>query len=136
MHPDPARCFEKGMATLSGRNTRTLTGYVITLLDYPRWIIEREVDFTDCQLHGDFVSFDKRCASCSFGPACCWLNAHRETPCPETSLDELIDALDTAVEYLQSPSREGNPHARHCDCDTCTWLHEARSFLRKHRRKH
>ena len=35
------------MTTLTGRNTRTIVGYVITLLDYPRWVIEREVDFTD-----------------------------------------------------------------------------------------
>jgi len=29
------------MTTLTGRNARTLSGYVESLLDYPRWIIER-----------------------------------------------------------------------------------------------
>ena len=112
---------------------RTLSGYVITLLDFPRWIIEREVDFTNCELHGDFASSDKRCVSCRFGQACCWLSAHRPKPSPDAPLDELVDALDAAGEYLQTPSREGNPHARYCDCDSCNWLHEARSILRKHR---
>jgi len=34
------------MTTLTGRNARTLSGYVESLLDYPRWIIERDVDFS------------------------------------------------------------------------------------------
>ena len=61
------------MPTLTGQNTRTITGYVVTLLDYPRWIIEREVDFTSCHLSGGFYENDGQCSSCRFGEACHWL---------------------------------------------------------------
>ena len=37
--------------------TRTLKVYVEDLLQYPRWIIEREVDFTRCQYDGHYNLF-------------------------------------------------------------------------------
>ncbi len=123
------------MTTLTGRNTRTLTGYVVTLLEYPRWIIERDVDFTDCHLSGGFDTNDRQCASCGFGQACCWLNVNRIAPSPDAPLDELLQALSTAVDYLRSTSQGESPHARNCECDTCQWLHEAMSFQRLHRHK-
>ena len=33
------------MATQTGK-IRTITGYISDLLEYPRWVIERDVDFT------------------------------------------------------------------------------------------
>jgi hypothetical protein len=121
------------MPTLSGQNTRTITGYLITLLDYPRWIIEREVDFTECHLSGGFDANDTKCTSCSFGEACCWLNTNRATPTPNAPLDKLVQALGTAVDYVRLTSDPTHPHD--CDCDTCQWLHEAVAFLRTHRHR-
>ena len=123
------------MATLTGRRTRTLTGYVVTLLEYPRLIIEREVDFTDCPHVGQFASSDTRCTSCRFGTACRWLNVNAASPDAESPLPELLAALDTAVNYLRSPEHDPVRHARSCDCDNCQWLHEAMSFLRQYRHK-
>ncbi len=123
------------MATLTGRRTRTLTGYVTVLLEYPRWIIEREVDFTDCPHVGRYESRDQRCTDCRFGTACCWLDANCEAPGPDSPLGELMAALDSAVRYLRSPERDAVKHPRHCDCEDCRWLHEAMSFLRLHRHK-
>jgi hypothetical protein len=123
------------MTTLTGRNTRTLTGYVITLLDYPRYVIERNVDFTDCHLHGDFDEKDSQCTSCRFGEACRWLNLNKTPPPPDASLDELLQALNTAVKYLRSTGQSDPPHPHHCECDGCQWLHEAMGFLRTHRHK-
>jgi len=123
------------MPTLTGRNTRTLTGYAVTLLEYPRWVIERKVDFTDCHLSGGFAEGDEQCTSCSFGQACCWLNKNRALPSPNTPLAELLAALTTAVEFLRSLTRENDAHPDDCECDTCLWLHEAASFLRTHRRR-
>lgn len=123
------------MATLTGRRTRTLSGYVVTLLEYPRLVIEREVDFTNCPHVGRFDSEDARCTSCHFGTACRWLNINAKAPDAESPLPELLDALSTAVNYLRSPQHEPVKHARDCDCDNCQWLHEAMSFLRLHRHK-
>lgn len=123
------------MPTLTGRNSRTITGYVITLLDYPRWIIEREVDFTDCHLGGDFGVNDKQCASCHFGQACYWLKKDRATPPHDVPLPELLRALRTAVGYLRSLRDDESPHPNDCECDTCQWLNEAMGFLRTHRHR-
>lgn len=103
------------------------------LLDYPRWVIEREVDFTDCRHSGRFDPGDRGCTSCHFGAACRWLNVNVTAPSSDNSLSELIGALDAAVTYLYSPQRYDRPHERDCICDTCEWLRAAKAFLRLHR---
>lgn len=123
------------MPTLTGKNTRTITHYVATLLDYPRWVIERDVDFTDCYQGGNYDDADTRCTGCEFGHACRWLNRHRTAPDINSPLDELIIALDTAVLYLRSSGHSEEPHPGNCECDTCQWVLEAKSFLRLYRHK-
>lgn len=123
------------MSTLGGRQARTLSGYVVTLLEYPRWFIDREVDFTDCRFQGRFDPGETRCAHCHFGQACRWLNQNRNEPTTATPLSDLVNALQTAVTYLRSESPETSCHPRRCDCDTCQWLHEASAFLRTHRHR-
>jgi hypothetical protein len=114
------------MNTLTGRSTRTITGYVYTLLEYPRILIERDVDFSNCK-HGGIPDPDApECSRCTFGDACRWLNRHRTANLEEASPAELLDALATAADYL----RKTTHHDRLCDCETCKWLHEARAFLR------
>lgn len=123
------------MTTLTGRNSRTIVGYVVTLLDYPRWFIEREVDFTDCHLAGEFHGNDAQCETCHFGTACNWLNANRSAPTDAASLDELLQALRTSVEFLRLAQAKTGSHLADCQCDTCQWLHEATGFLRQHRHR-
>jgi hypothetical protein len=123
------------MSTLTGTSTRTITGYIVTLLEYPRWLIEREVDFTDCHLGGHFNIDDERCHRCVFGEACDWLNANRSEPTLAAPLPDLLRALRTAVAYVRSDARSAPQHDRNCDCDTCLWLHEATNFLRTCRHK-
>ncbi|MGI9236543.1 MAG: hypothetical protein ACR2QZ_04060 [Woeseiaceae bacterium] len=123
------------MTTLTGRNSRTIVGYVATLLDYPRWFIEREVDFSNCHLAGDFKKSDARCSTCHFGTACNWLTANRSAPTSDASLDELLNALRTSVEFLRSAQAEMGSHRADCECDTCQWLHDATGFMRQHRHR-
>jgi hypothetical protein len=123
------------MTTLTGRSTRTITGYLVTLLEYPRWLIDREVDFTNCHLTGTYDAADDKCMQCTFGEACVWLNQNRGEPRLDSPLPELLGALDTAVGYLRSEYHGSDEHGRHCDCDTCDWIREASNFLRTHRHK-
>lgn len=123
------------MSTLTGTSTRTITGYVVTLLEYPRWLIDRDVDFTKCHLHGDFDSADAVCISCEFGRACRWLRTNRNEPSLSTPLSELIGALQTAADYVRRDHGAASEHDRLCDCDTCVWLREASNFLRSHRHR-
>lgn len=123
------------MNTLTGNSTRTITGYLVTLLEYPRWVIEREVDFTSCHLQGEFEASDPVCANCQFGEACSWLSHHRGEPSLSTPLPELLNALQTAADYLRGERLGPPPHTAECDCDTCQWLREASNFLRVHRHR-
>jgi hypothetical protein len=115
------------MTTLSRRNARTLTGYVDSLLDYPRWVIERDVDFTDCHFQGTYTASDKRCAECLFGDACRWLHLSRAPASEDDPLPDLVKALATAADYLQATYSEN--HERGCDCETCLWLRQVHRFL-------
>ena len=74
--------------------------------------------------------------SCYFGAACRWLNLRQPAPRASDPLPDLLDALDAAVVYLRSPNRENAAHDRDCTCETCTWLHDAKSFLRQHHHHH
>ncbi len=123
------------MTTLAGTNARTIVGYVITLLEYPRWVIEREVDFTHCHLQGQYDANDPRCSSCGFGDACRWLNARLGGPSADATLDEMLTALRTAVEFLRETTLQQEQHLRDCQCDTCQWLREALGLLREHRHR-
>lgn len=123
------------MTTLRGRQARTISGYVTILLEYPRWFIEREVDFTNCHLQGQFDGQEERCTNCHFGSACRWLHSNRPEPTPDTPLPDLVIALTTAVSYLRQETPALEDHDRGCDCDTCAWLREASAFLRTHRHK-
>ncbi len=114
------------MATLTPRSTRTITGYASQLLEYPRWYIERDIDFSNCQFHGVFQASAGRCVACEVGSGCLWLNRKRSPTVDEASLTDLIDALETAVAYVRNHTRHEQP----CDCETCRWIHEARALLR------
>lgn len=121
------------MNTLTSGTTRTITGYMVTLLEYPRWMIAREIDFTACHLGGAFEAGDATCIDCAFGDACRWLC--RDEPTRDTPLAELIDALQTSVPFVRERRDPRLPHDGPCDCDTCAWLREAQGFLRTHRQR-
>ena len=114
------------VAMVTTRKTRTLRAYVSDLLKYPRWIIEREVDFTSCPYNGHYNQFLLQCVNCQFGQACRWLDRQRTPDIQDATLDELIEALGGAVEYLESTHRQrGDEYV-----DARAWIREARRFLR------
>jgi hypothetical protein len=113
------------MTTQTGSNARTLTGYAESLLEYPRWLIERDVDFTSCHHYGAFSYTSSECVDCRFGEGCRWLDQNRTPTLEKASLADLLIALQSAMEYVQS----NRDHARGCHCRACVWLHEARHFL-------
>jgi len=111
------------------RNTRTLRVYVSDLLEYPRWIIEREVDFTDCSYAGHYNAFLPECVNCKFGRGCRWLDQQRTPDIADAPLDKLIEALEDAVEYLQSTRRQEGVDKD----DVRDRMREARRFQRSRR---
>ena len=123
------------MTTLTGASTRTIAGYLVTLLEYPRWLIARDIDFTHCHLHGRYDADDEVCARCEFGSACRWLTSNGEKPTVDAPLTDLVEALRRAADYVRRERGSAALHGSDCDCDTCQWLHDANNFLRSHRHR-
>jgi hypothetical protein len=117
------------MATQTNK-TRTLTGYITELLEYPRWVIEREVDFSNCRYGSHYNDFIEECRECEFGRACRWLDQNRSRSLDDATVEQLTEALEAAVQYLRATHR----HQKTCYCKTCRWLREARHFKRSHLR--
>jgi hypothetical protein len=107
-------------------NRRTLRAYVTDLLEYPRLLIARDVDFSHCQFGGHHNEFLAECTQCPFGPACRWLDKHRSPAVDKASLSALVQALDSAVTYLESTHHAGGSS----DSDTREWIRQSRHFLR------
>lgn len=114
------------MTTETTSNTRTLKAYAIELLKFPRWHIEREVDFTNCRHDAEFNKLIAECAECQFGPACRWLDQHRSSLADDAPLDELTGAIESAAQYLQNGTRIRGAN----DAEVLAWIREARRFLR------
>ena len=108
--------------------TRTIAGYIVDLLEYPRWVLERDVDFSQCRYGSHYNAFIEECSECQFGTACRWLDQHRSRSLEDASVEQLADALKAAMEYL----RTTHQHKKTCYCKTCRWLREARHFKRSH----
>ncbi len=109
----------------STRKTRTLQAYASKLLQYPRWIIEREVDFTDCSYDGHYNAYLPGCVNCQFSHGCRWLDQQRAPDIGAAPLDEVVEALGAAVEYLESTNRQFEID----DDDMRAWMREARRFV-------
>mgnify|MGYP001817049760 FL=1 len=116
--------------TTQTNKTRTLTGYITELLEYPRWVIEREVDFSNCRYGSHHNNFIEECRECEFGTACRWLDQNRSRPLEDATVEQLTEALEAADQYLRATHR----HKKTCYCKTCRWLREARHFRRSHLR--
>jgi hypothetical protein len=110
-------------------NTRTLRAYAADLLQYARWIIEREVDFSNCRHRGQYQSSASECTECRFGAACLWLDQQRTPNLEEASIDELIEGIESASGYLQSTERDPEVN----DPELHDWIHKAHRFLKAQR---
>ncbi|MFQ6004283.1 MAG: hypothetical protein ACE5OQ_02175 [Woeseia sp.] len=116
------------MTTQTRSHSRTITGYLLHRLEYARWLIECDTDFTDCPYHGRYRQFVAECETCVFGKGCRWLGRYTADALREASMVDLVEALETAVEYVAERRRETHLHS--CACDDCEWLRTSRRFLR------
>lgn len=80
----------------STSKSRTLVAHASDLLICPRWIIERDVDFTHCRHGGRYESDQSACMDCRFGPGCRWLDSNRTSTIDAASLSDLVQAIDSA----------------------------------------
>ena len=116
------------VTTQSGSHSRTITGYLAHLLEHPRWLMECDIDFTQCPYHGHYENFVAECETCIYGEGCKWLSSYTIGAMKEASPTDLVDALESAVDYVAG--RQQDEHQANCACDNCKWLRKSRQFLR------
>jgi hypothetical protein len=111
----------------------TVREYLGDLLTWAHARIELEQPDPSSSQHQGYCSAPARiCWNCARATDRCWLNG-RDTRIffSERPVPELIKALGFSLYYLDS---HGSPHNRHCSCDRCLWVTEARQFHRTARK--
>ncbi|MEJ2643889.1 MAG: hypothetical protein P8180_02975 [Gammaproteobacteria bacterium] len=100
---------------------------VVNLLDFPRYQVREYLDLSGCPHSGYYDGHDPRCRNCEFGMECQWLNRNDEiATLKQQRLEELDNALDLAICYVESRATGWGHDTRTCHCDSCEWLREAR----------
>jgi hypothetical protein len=90
--------------------------------------MECDIDFTQCPYHGHYENFVDECETCIYGEGCKWLSSYTIGAMKEAPPTDLVDALESAVDYVAG--RQQDEHQANCACDNCKWLRKSRQFLR------
>lgn len=102
---------------------------IIEALAFPREMIRGNVPFETCEHAGNFASRDPQCGVCESRLECEWLYHNDEfSGLTEKPLEALIEALQSAILYVDAcVSRAGHKPAT-CHCNACGWLNQARDL--------
>ena len=90
----------------SGSHSRTITGYLAHLLEYPRWLMECDVDFTQCPYHGRYDNFVAECDTCIYGKACKWLSSYTTSAIKKAPLTISLTHWKALSTMLPAASRQ------------------------------
>lgn len=105
---------------------------LIELLAYPRYHLrdELEVELGACVHDGRYDNHDPHCILCQNRAECRWLFDNDEfTALKLHSKDQLLQALEFALEYVDSVVARWGHDVRLCHCDACQWLRKTRPYF-------
>ena len=99
---------------------------VIAMLQFPRQLIRGHIPLDTCEHAGNFSSSDSGCHVCETRLECEWLYYNDESAAlTEKPLDAVVDALGSAVLYVDACVTRAGHNARVCHCEACNWLRQA-----------
>jgi hypothetical protein len=99
---------------------------IIEMLDFPRKIVQGHVPFETCAHAGNFAPHDEGCLVCEARVECEWLYHNDESVAlTEKSLDVIVDALGSAILYVDACVTRAGHNPRTCSCNACDWLGQA-----------
>lgn len=100
---------------------------IIDMLDFPRQIVRGHVPLETCEHAGNFSPTDHGCRVCEARLECEWLYCNDESAAlTEKPLNVVVDALGTAVLYVDACITRAGHNAHACHCEACDWLKRAR----------
>jgi hypothetical protein len=99
---------------------------IIDMLGFPRQIIRGEIPLETCEHAGNFSPSDHTCLVCETRLECEWLYGNDESAAlAEKPLDAVVDALGSAVLYVDACVSRAGHNRLVCHCQACDWLRRA-----------
>ncbi len=102
---------------------------IIVMLEFPRRMIQGNIPLETCEHAGNFASRDPGCLVCETRLECEWLCTNDESAAlGEKPLDAVVDALATAVLYVDACVTRASHDMQICRCEACDWLRRAQQL--------
>lgn len=103
---------------------------LLAALFYPRFHIRNNLRQRDCPFNNEYRADELACGWCLYQEECCWLNHHDDdSRLAGMSVDELLKILAFTVDYVDTDIAFWEHDSRHCGCEACRWLRDARREL-------
>ena len=101
---------------------------IIEMMAFPRDLIRGNVPFETCGHAGHYARRDPECRVCESRLECEWLYHNDEFAALEQkSLESLLEALQSALLYVDACVYRAGHDPKHCSCNACTWLTRAQA---------
>jgi hypothetical protein len=105
---------------------------IIGMLDFPRSLARDNLDIDNCDHAGNYAERDSTCQVCEARLECSWLYRNDEfSALSKKPLEQLEEAFDFAVAYVDAWSVRIKHKSRTCPCHGCLWLREARKLQKR-----
>ena len=102
---------------------------IIEILAFPRDMIRGNVPFETCEHAGNFAARDPGCHVCESRLECEWLYHHDElSGLTERPLEALVEALQSAVLYVDACVTRAGHNPERCHCRACDWIRRAQDL--------
>lgn len=103
---------------------------IITALEYPRLLMEREVKQRSCSQHYHFNAEAEECGECLYILECqAYSRQLAEPTLRQASTGDLLRLLKFGFEYVSYQLSRQDHDATQCDCDLCRWIRSATPLL-------
>jgi hypothetical protein len=99
---------------------------ILALMTFPREMIRGNVPMETCDHAGNFATRHSDCRVCESRLECEWLYHNDElTALAQKPLQSLVDALQTAILYVDACVTRAGHDPKRCGCRACGWIARA-----------
>ncbi len=103
---------------------------IIEALDYPRLLMQNEIDLPECTHSGNYDQEDICCRQCDSELECQWLCSNDGCVAfDQKSLEVLKNSLEFAFCYVDGLVSRYEHDKRKCSCEACRWSRAAWRLL-------
>lgn len=102
---------------------------LIEALTYPRLFVLETIDPGNCPHDGLFEASDAQCHECGLKQQCHWLTClNRFNDLASKPLHTVNASLLYSIDLIEAHVENFEHDTAICDCESCTWIREARQL--------